>query len=376
MISISHNFKKNTQTELEAVMSASIYPIKYIDALECSNLEYQEQFSDDFAPIIPPFSNTGVMKKTTVKTYGCNSTTPTQFSCIVDFLSFSFGLTLLQDDDLGLSSYDAVERFIEQFFVHVPNLKWAFMDKGLFGYKHSVSLARLGQNVGLIGFGGNNNSCYVSLSGQGCVGVDMYKLKEFIEVLPSCKLTRIDLAHDDLDGLTGVEDFLDMYKAGMFAPTVGGASPSARFLDDLGTGKGKTLYVGAKKNGKEACIYEKGRQLGDKNSKWVRVEGRLTANKRVVPFDAMVNPAMYLAGCYHPFSALSAIHARLVIIKNHAKIALDVLIEHASIAYGRLIDYMLFLGWSESKIIAALRKKGVPKRLLIPETETINMIPF
>lgn len=363
------------QQKLEQSRSASIYPIKYIDALDCQNLDYQNEFSDDFAPLSPPFSNTGGIQNIVVKTTVCILTPTTQkFSCIVDFLSFTYRLSTDFNEQNSVSSFDAVEKTIEQLATHVNGLQWAFHEKGLFGYKHSATLARHGQNVGLVGFGGNNNSCFISLSGQGCVGVCMFSLKKLIENLPSCKITRIDLAHDDLDCKQSIQYYLELYKMGDFA--IKGAAPSARFIDDLGTGKGSTLYVGAKKNGKEACIYEKGKQLGDKFSPWIRFEGRLTSSERVVPFDSMINPAQYLAALYPPFSHLSAIHARLVIIKNHLKVAFDHLLEYASIAYGPLVNYMKIQGYTDSQIVESIRRDGLPKRLLIPVTEEINMVPF
>ncbi len=370
------NFKaQQSQEKKERAMSASIYPIKYIDYIECSGDDYVEQFDATFSPIVPPFSNTGGIEESYVKTYACDLSPSTNFSCIVDFLSFSFSMNPLSIYDKIEPSDVFVGRFLSLLAGYVPHLKWSFQDKGLFGYKKSCTLARNGQNVGLVGFEGNLNSCYVSLSGQGCVGVDMAKLKKYIEVLPKCKITRIDLAHDDLEGLTGVLEYLDLYKAGAFASGRGSA-PSARFIDDLGTGKGSTLYVGNKKNGKEACIYEKGRQLGDKHSKWVRVEGRLTAVDRVVPFDAMINPSHFLAGLYEPFGVLSSIHARLVIIQKHSEIALAVILEHASIAYGRLFNYLKKIGWSDAKINQKISRPGTPKRLLIPDTMLKNTVPF
>jgi phage replication initiation protein len=206
------------------------------------------------------------------------------------------------------------------------------------------------------------------------VGVDMFALKGFVEQLDACKITRIDLAHDDLEGLTGVRDFKLMYETGAFFNQ--GPKSKARFIDDMGSCSGETLYIGSKKNGKEACIYEKGKQLGDEKSSWVRVEGRLTAVNRVVSFDAMINPAQYLAGLYPPFANLSAIHARLVIIKKHVKIALDRLLEYARIAYGPLINYLKIDGYSDSEIVALLIRDGVPKRLAIPVMAERNMIPF
>ncbi len=45
-------------------------------------------------------------------------------------------------------------------------------------------------------------------------------------------------------------------------------------------------------------IYEKGKQLGDPESPWVRWELELHNTDREIPFDVLLQPGRYVAGAY------------------------------------------------------------------------------
>ena len=77
----------------------------------------------------------------------------------------------------------------------------------------------------------------------------------------SASITRVDLAHDDLSGeIVSVARALDWLAGGLFSNN--GRPPRGRLWDDLGSGQGKTLYVGSMGAGKLLRIYEKGKELG------------------------------------------------------------------------------------------------------------------
>jgi len=363
------------QSSFEKQMTDSIYPIKYIDALDCDYQGYVEEFNEKFEPLpalFPPCNNMGGIEKSCISSAGYELTPPPQFSCIVDYLSFTFNLSGYQSGD----NSDRILILFDELLRRISHLKLITFKtpRGLYGYKQSIALSRNGLQVGLIGFDGNNDSCLVSLSGQGCLGVDMYAMCSFMESLPRCKITRIDLAHDDLVGDVSVRDYKKLYESGGFS--IKGTAPKSRYMDDMGSGAGCTLYVGKKVNGKEACIYEKGRQLGDETSPWVRIEVRFAAVDRIIPFETMTQPAKYLAASYPPFAYISATHALIAIIKKAGEIALEHLIEHASIGYGRLFNYMKKVGYSAEQIIDKISREGVPKRLLIPDSALQNCVPF
>lgn len=308
----------------------------------------------------PPYTKRGgTIPTSVILTHSAASLPYNPFNCHIDYLSFTCRIP----DDQNQDNY--IQDHLEKLPELIPELTLSPEAKGYSGYTSMIRLKRNGLNIGLVAFGGNNGTLFTSLSGQGCVGVDMEKMFALVMSIEA-KLTRVDMAHDDLEGVITIKQFKDLYDLGQFKPTTGGPNPSARYIDDMGTGKGCTLYVGNLKNGKELCAYEKGKQLGDLSSPWVRVEGRVSSVDRVIPYDILLKPAEYLAGLYPPLRRLSDKHSLISIIKKHADIALKVMIENAAIAYGKLVNLMSELGHSDSEIVTAIRRDGIPKRVKIP----------
>ena len=68
--------------------------------------------------------------------------------------------------------------------------------------------------------------------------------------------------------------------------------------------QGLTLYVGNRTSGKMMRAYEKGKQLGEANSKWTRVEVEYKSADRNIPFDVLLNPSAYFMGAYPCFETL------------------------------------------------------------------------
>ena len=137
--------------------------------------------------------------------------------------------------------------------------------KGWNGYKERHTIEGLGGgNIGLLAFGGDSQrgSVHVELNAQGCALIFDWPALQIWGEQHNATITRIDLAHDDQTGETVTVDIgLQWLEAGQF--NVNGRPAKARLIDDLGSGDGKTLYVGKRANGKMLRIYEKGKQLGD-----------------------------------------------------------------------------------------------------------------
>jgi len=309
---------------------------------------------------VPPYTNRGGNYPTTVLLTDPASNPPSKtFNCHVDYLSFTHKIP----ETVIISKY--IDEYVKKIVDLVPGSSIFPEKHGYSGYLSMYRLTREGLNIGLIAFGGNNHTVLTSLSGQGCVGVNMGLMYLLVSSL-TAKLTRVDVAHDDLAGSISVKEYKEIYGSGGFKNELGGRNPSGRFIDDMDSGAGKTLYVGDLSNGKEACIYEKGKQLGDENSTWVRVEGRLSSQDRVVPYDILLTPGAYLAGMYKPFKELSDTSNFISIVKKHADIALKAMIENASIAYGKLINLMSELAYTDTEIVKALTRDGIPKRVIMP----------
>lgn len=182
----------------------------------------------------------------------------------------------------------------------------------------------LGEGFGFVCFGGNNSTVLTKLSGTGCAAALHgweSRLKNFLEyqaVQP--RITRLDLAHDVYDGQSyNVDRASSDYDAGLFSS--GGRSPNIELRGNWRTpnGKGRTVYVGARSNGKYLRVYEKGRQLGDTESEWVRIEVEIKSIDRVIPFDALVKAGEYLAATYPALNFLSVKQCRIETISRTAK---------------------------------------------------------
>src|SRR5665647_1897263 len=330
--------------------------------LSIANLEsIQNNFQyDDSIPFErvtnPPVINKGGLNTNIAKSVLTELPPTTTFSCIVDWVGYVFNIDqsyelTIEEKVADTSEFDNYRRQTEQAaklnHIHnvqdkaqqflcdlqecIPFLTFHLSDHGRFAYKHLADLYRDGEHVGTFCFGGttNNGTAALMLKGKGCSGVNMSKLRKFLEPFPNSHLTRVDVAHDDLEGK-------------------------------------RTVYVGSKRNGKEACIYEKGKQLGDTLSQWVRVEVRFTHDDHLVPFDILTSPQMFFAGSYPVLKDTSVFHDRCVVIKKHAVIVLAALIGHGRASYGKLVNVLVEIGHTSDEIVKALIVPGCPKRLIIP----------
>lgn len=239
--------------------------------------------------------------------------------------------------------------------------------RGWNGYKERHKLIGLNDtDLGLLAFGGasQRNSCHVELNGQACGLVTAWQAVQAWGQQNEATITRIDMAHDDLDGkeLT-VETALEWHRTGRFNSN--GRPPKARLVDDLGTGDGKTLYIGKRANGKLLRVYEKGKQLGDPNSPWVRVEVELKNKSRLIPWDALTRPGIYLAGSFPCLAYLSAEQAKIKTITKAVSISYESAVNHLHQTGGKLINLMLKANHGDAfAVVNELKREGIPSRLV------------
>lgn len=237
--------------------------------------------------------------------------------------------------------------------------------KGAFGYQQSFDL----EGSGILGLGGKGQkgTVYVSLTGVGCAMVKNWEsVQDWLEA-HAARLKRVDVAHDDHQGETlSIQRAVEWYEGDGFSS--GGRRPGHQVKGDWltpGSPKGRTLYIGNRANGKMARIYEKGKQLGDPVSPWVRAEVEFKDASRVLPYDMLTRPGVYLAGAYTCFSFLSAIQEKVRTIAKAAKIALGALVHYAKQAYGPLVNVLMTKhGKDAAAVVADLIRPGVPRRLI------------
>ncbi len=241
---------------------------------------------------------------------------------------------------------------------------------GLLGFTTSIKLfAHHGSTrsaMGFLAFGGEsqNGRWMLSLTGTGCGFVrDWDGMADFLESLDA-KITRLDLAVDFLSGEHTVDEAVSLYDFGGFS--LGKNKPSSRIDGDWLNGvAGRTLYVGKAQNGKMLRVYEKGRQLGDPESEWVRFEVQLGSRDRVIPFEAMCERDEFFAGCYPALAAMLEQEGTAIpTMQAKARTTLAHLWHHLKRCYGKTIDALVtHTGAPYAELIEEVRVIGLPARL-------------
>ncbi|WP_089138192.1 replication initiation factor domain-containing protein [Vibrio rumoiensis] len=290
-------------------------------------------------------------------------------------------------DMLDVLCHGEIENFLDilNHEISVSGNVWTIERRGGYsGYRYSAKLMCNGTQAGLVAWGAENFGFYVSFSGTGCAAIHMDVLHKCLKQMPDAKLTRVDLAFDDLEGLTSVPMLREQYEDGMFITR--GAPPSYCYIESgslvrredakkYGTKPtdGRTLYVGNRQNGKLFRGYEKGKQLKSiEYPDWVRHEVQLGNKSRVIPLDILINPDPYFAGAYPALSLLikDIEPKRIVISRVIAHAGLDSFIGHARKQYGKLINFLQLIHDDHTHIIETLTKgltiNDIPDRLNIP----------
>lgn len=250
-------------------------------------------------------------------------------------------------------------------------------DKGMFGYEstHDVMVWIDGEfiRIGVIAAGGNTagNTMMVDLSGKGCSLVSCWKSVYATMQDLDARITRADTALDLLEGFT-LDQFEDLYFAGEF--NCGGRIPKRRYFEagDYHNphSAGRTMYLGRKENGKELCIYEKGKQLGDADSEWLRIEIRFGNRDRVIPHEIVLDPTRFFAGGFIALGDLVDSIAEKIktdqrdIVVEERKIVLKRLVHFLIASYGKtLYQVAKEINYDYQALYEMLHVKGVPRRL-------------
>jgi phage replication initiation protein len=262
--------------------------------------------------------------------------------------------------------HDVVGQVLTGFYATAGMLCGAFEDRrrGLHGWTQSFASTNGGIALAV---GGQRNTGFLSLPGEGCALVqDWDALARFLRDDLKAKITRADAAHDDFLGTHSVDEAACAYLDGKFK--VGGRQPKHDTKGDWlnPQGEGRTLYVGSRESGKLYRGYEKGKQLGDRSSLWVRHEVEWHNEGRVIPWDIVWNPGKYLAGAYPYLGWVSEESTRIQTIQKTATTDTNVLKDHCKRTYGKLVNQLVEAGFSDKEIVRDLRRAGTPRRLIVP----------
>lgn len=336
----------------------------------------------DAVPLVgdeTPFSNTGFIGLT-------------DEACAIDFLSVTVALSELAARDTP-QNY-TVPRTAEQvlhFVGTTPSLGQELFDllfygtaiscdgfeaKGLFGYTHRADLRIAGVqgSVGVMGIGGNGNTLYVSLSGAGTAWIRNWRKVAIALQSYSATITRVDLAFDDFHGEYFDLPFIDQLARTGYFDTENGLRVRRSKIDDLGSLRGSSLYVG-RKGTKEFNLYEKGKQLQSPNIAWVRGEGRLWSKNRFIPYDVLTQPMLYMRGEFPAFAAFMPFRgtaSKSVLMKAKADASFDSACRWLLLTAGKTLNFVSRASErsdvSASRVMQMLSRDGTPKRFAgVPE---------
>lgn len=281
-------------------------------------------------------------------------TNTTQPIALIDWLSFTLYSACTH------TSLTYLEKYLENLFGISP-AEWTPTKSGYHGYKHKIKIG----SHGIIAYGGEaqKDTVHVSINGSGCKVAKDWSLIRLIGEEENWSMRRVDLAHDDFSAkYIDIDRAIDWYEEGLF--TSSGRPPQRRLIDDFGTGEGRTFYVGNRANGKLLRVYEKGKQLGDKESPWVRAELELRAKDRVLPWETLTNPEKYLSGAFKALSYLSQSQSRLMTTQREATTKYEAMVRWLRMSGGKALNTMLEVEQGDiSAVFEQVVRDGYPSRL-------------
>lgn len=293
-------------------------------------------------------------------------------SAFVDWINYTFhestltrtNGTMVSDEEFVLAYSGIIERIFGYGITSVN-------PTGRHFYQKSYTL---GDNFGLVCYGGQRNTLLTSISGDGLAAAKPgweKRLHDFLIDAVMCKITRIDVSHDDYDGTQySVDRAKAEFENGLF--TCGGRTPDCEQRGNWyrPNGKGRTFYVGHRSNGKYARIFEKGKQLGDPESPWVRLEVEYKSVDRVIPYDIILNPGEYLAAAYPAFRWIEEEMQVIKTTQKTAEISYEAMCNFLIRQFGSALAVVSEIEGGPVKAMEKLAEfKKMPSRLRIPSWE-------
>lgn len=212
----------------------------------------------------------------------------------------------------------------------------------------------------------------LDLSGSCCGCIDDWvSFRSFLESLPAARLTRVDLAVDLLNGEFTVDDAVSWREEGLF--TKKGRTPSCRVDGDwLEEKEGRTLYVGKAKNGLQLRCYEKGKQLGDLLSDWVRFEVQFGNRDREIPFEILTECESYFFGAYPALDKIASLiqsdedgemKARIATVQTVADVSIRKILDSIQRTYGKWLHVLESSGIEVTDLVEAVAVRAIPARV-------------
>lgn len=362
------------------------YPINNMGYnLESANVEAAETWvsisDEDLGEVKLVMTDSGKSKTVMVRRPSATQ------SCIIDWTNFTIledtffktaRQTLISDDEIIA---EASRQFEKIFGFGITNKR----DRGMNFYRESWVL---GDNMGFVCFGGQRATMLITLTGQGCqnavIGWEKRLFNFLTKVAIRPSISRIDLAHDDIDGAyLSVDWAYEQYDLGGYTLKVGGRPPNVECVGNWKrpTGKGRTLTIGLRTSSKFCRFYEKGKKEGDKDSLWCRCEVEFKNTNTIINFDVLLNPSDFFASAYPCFSHFAQVETpqRMEVKAKTAQVTIDACIEVTKHQFGKYIRVFREL-WGDKQaldLICNASNDYWPRRMkLLTSDATTGSMPI
>lgn len=230
----------------------------------------------------------------------------------------------------------------------------------------------LEHKTGFVCIGGQGDTVLIMINGTGCnyasIGWEI-AMFDWLSNLYAVSITRIDLAHDVLDNnaLT-VDLFSQVHAKGGF--NKGGRNPDIEHRGNWKNpnGKGRTLYIGSRQSSKFCRIYEKGKQLGDPDSNWLRIEVEFKSRDIYIPLSVLLHPTDYFIAAYPCFFLIEEdkFLDRYEIRAKNELLTFDRALEILKTQYGRYLYFFRQCYQDDTKLLdelTAISNKKIPDKL-------------
>jgi phage replication initiation protein len=250
------------------------------------------------------------------------------------------------------------------------HVAWSPCSGGKHGFEHGVRLLAYaaGQLVpfAMYSWGGESQRgrALLSIEGGGCRLIsDWDAMAHYVSELPGFRITRVDLAVDVHDGSFSVDDCASWAMEGRL--NSGGRNPALDTQGDWLTRQhGRTLYVGKAQNGKMMRCYEKGKQLGDLESPWVRWEVQFGNRDREVPLAILTERDKFFAGAYPALEELVQVVGEAIrTVQETTRCTIENAVKHLRRSYGKWVHFITSHGVEIADLVEAVRVRAVPSRL-------------
>ena len=230
----------------------------------------------------------------------------------------------------------------------------------------------LENKAGFVCIGGQKDTVLIMINGVGCnyalIGWE-FNLFEWLRKLQRVVITRIDLAHDSLDKPFLTVDLFDkVHSKGGF--NKGGRNPEIEYRGNWKkpNGRGRSLYIGTRKSSKFCRIYEKGKQLGDPDSNWLRIEVEFKSRDIYIPLSVLLNPTDYFIAAYPCFFLIEEndFLTRYLVRNKNELLTFDKAFELVKKQYGRYIHFFRQCYQDDAQFLDDLTNianKNVPEKL-------------